>query len=75
MHEGFYQMWYFMPLMPILMFIVFILLIYFLFRGCRLNSSRHMQSFRETPLDILRIRYAKGEITKEQFENMKRDIL
>ena len=29
---------------------------------------------RETPLDILNARYAKGEITKEQFEEMKRDL-
>jgi putative membrane protein len=28
----------------------------------------------QTPLDILRTRYAKGEITKEQFEEMKRDL-
>jgi putative membrane protein len=28
----------------------------------------------ESPLDILRRRYAKGEITGEQFEQMRRDL-
>jgi putative membrane protein len=29
---------------------------------------------KETALDILKKRYAKGEITKEQFDQMKKDI-
>jgi putative membrane protein len=28
----------------------------------------------ETPLEILRRRYVTGELTKEQFEQMKRDV-
>ncbi|MDZ4338979.1 MAG: SHOCT domain-containing protein [candidate division NC10 bacterium] len=28
----------------------------------------------ETALDVLKRRYAKGEITKEQFDAMKRDL-
>jgi putative membrane protein len=28
----------------------------------------------ETPLEIIKLRYAKGEITKEQFDTMKKDL-
>jgi putative membrane protein len=32
------------------------------------------ESHTETPSEILRRRYAAGEITKEQFEEMKRNV-
>ncbi|MCL4338727.1 SHOCT domain-containing protein [Patescibacteria group bacterium] len=37
------------------------------------NDSREPEE--DTAIEILRERYAKGEITKRQFQDMKRDLL
>jgi putative membrane protein len=37
---------------------------------CRVGEARHTES----PSEILRRRYAAGELTKEQFEEMKRNV-
>jgi putative membrane protein len=44
--------------------------------GGRYGYYRHYSSDeeKENAMEILRRRYARGEITKEQFEQMKRDI-
>jgi putative membrane protein len=38
------------------------------------NSQKNNENNNETALDILYKRYAKGEITKDEFEQMKKDI-
>jgi putative membrane protein len=51
--------------------LLIILLIYFLVKN---NSQTKNGQNAESPMEILKKRYAKGEITKEQFEEMKKDI-
>lgn len=52
-------------------------LVVWLVRGGAQSASRALMStpsMNQAPLDLLKVRYAKGEITKEQFEDMKRDL-
>lgn len=56
-----------MWLIPLIALLVIYLLIKNNFR------NKNGQS-KESPFDILKERYAKGEITKEQFEEMKKNI-
>lgn len=61
----------------IIMWVLTIVVLGFLvFFGIRMFKSQSgAGAAREDPLTILKTRYAKGEITREQYESMKKDIL
>ena len=53
-------------------FLIVIGLLIYLIIQTRKTKSQTTQN--ESPLDILKRRYAKGEITSEEYEKMKKDI-
>ena len=77
-HDYFWQwhLWVFPLFMPIFWIVMIGLCLYFIFG--RHRSRRTWVPGRgfedETALDILKKRYAKGEISQDEFERMKRDI-
>jgi putative membrane protein len=58
-----------------MMFIFWILilagLVFFVMFGVRAASHRTSEEPGETPLGILQKRYARGELTREQYEELK----
>lgn len=58
--------------MMMVLFIAVAVLLYVAFR--KQSESRPAEFSRETPMEILKRRFAKGEISKEQFEEMKKDL-
>ena len=55
-----------MMLFPIL---IIVLIFYFFNKNGKNNTIES-----STPLDILKKRYARGEISKQEFEDMKKDL-
>ena len=68
--------WYGGIFMWILFLIVIVVVVYFILQSTKPKSydSSFRKTPRETSIDILKRRYARGEITKEEFEQMKKDL-
>ena len=58
--------------MGILFLIVLGVAIYFIVQSAR--SKNMFGQAAETPLDIIKKRYARGEITKEEFDRLKKEL-
>jgi len=67
-----YRMGYGGFFMWILFLIVVVFLIYFIVQTSQKTKDLTMQS--ESALDLLKKRYAKGEITGEEYEKIKKDL-
>jgi len=76
-------MWIFPVVMPIIMLIALLVVLYAVLGRGGLRPPWHGprgeyyddQRKAETSLEILKKRYAKGEITREEFQQMKKDII
>ena len=76
MWDGGWHGWFFGPLMMLLFFAALVAVVVLVVRGLGgLHSGPHhgqMGPAGRTPLDILRERFARGEIDKEEFEERRR---
>jgi len=70
-----------MFLLPILTLFLIIWFVFYIFNNSHYNSQNHYNNFNNNPgysldrsLEILRERYAKGEISEEEYLKIKRNL-
>lgn len=66
--------WWLCPIFALLMAVVMVAVVVLVCRRGGFCLPWRGQPNAETALDILKQRYARGEISAEQFEKMKRDV-
>lgn len=73
-HDGFFYHSLFSGLFHILFWGTLIFLAVWLIRSACMKCGRCKSSVSSSALDILKERYAKGEIGKEEFDQKKKDL-
>lgn len=58
-----------------LMFWIFIIVVAYLLIKWLIEQNKTREGKEKSTLDIAKERYAKGEITKEEFEEMKKNLI
>ena len=71
---GMMGMMIFMFLFGLLLIVLFVLIVVVVVKWLSGSKMPFAVSDRENALEILKKRYAKGEIGKEEYERIKRDI-
>ena len=69
-----YMWWGGMWLFPIITILFLLVVVYLLFGRTGLKRPSERQTHLESPIDILKRRYARGEISKEEFDQMRKDL-
>jgi putative membrane protein len=70
MHGPYYGSWF--GMIPMVLFWAFLIVVAVLL--VRRVSGRGSSGGAESPLDVAKKRYARGEIDKAQFEQLKKDL-
>lgn len=54
---------------------IVIIIVWLIVKSTKQNQNSNIQQQNKSALDILKERYARGEIDKEEFEQRKRDLM
>jgi putative membrane protein len=65
--------WWFMPLIPVMFLLLLVLGAYFLLKEFT-SGERAVSSQSNRALELLKERYARGELTREEYLKMKEEL-